>query len=123
MVFPFPVTPPQTPHPISPPPLFLCESTPPPIHPLLPHPSRIHWGIKLPFPPIDVRYAILCYICICSYGSLHIYSLVGGIFPGAREITQWLRAACRQNALLEHLIVLVTVWYIRYENFAFATDF
>ena len=39
-MFPFPVTSPQTPHPILPlpPPLFLYESAPPPTYPLLLHP-------------------------------------------------------------------------------------
>jgi hypothetical protein len=27
--------------------------------------------------------AILCYMCGCSHGSLHVYSLVGGLVPGS----------------------------------------
>jgi hypothetical protein len=27
--------------------------------------------------------AIFCYICSWSRGSLHVYSLVGGLFPGS----------------------------------------
>jgi hypothetical protein len=44
-------------------------------------------------PPIDAPYkAILCYICVCSYVSLHLYSLGGGLVlgrPGGR-ICIWL---------------------------------
>ena len=58
MISSFPVSPPQSPHPIPlSPPLCLYEGAPPPIHPLLPHPSSIplQWGIKCPSPPINVR--------------------------------------------------------------------
>ena len=37
-------------------------------------------GPLLPFKP---NKAILCYICIWSCGSLHVYSLVGGLVPGS----------------------------------------
>jgi hypothetical protein len=59
-------------------------------HPLLPHlPSiPLHWdieplqdqGTSLPLMPDK---AILCYICCWSHGSLHLYSLVGGLVPGS----------------------------------------
>jgi hypothetical protein len=29
---------------------------------------------------------ILCYICGWSHGTLHVYSLVGGLVPGALEV-------------------------------------
>jgi hypothetical protein len=32
--------------------------------------------------------AILCYICSCSHGSLHVYSLVGGLVSGSSGV--WL---------------------------------
>ena len=41
----------------SPPPLCLYECAPLPTHAILPHPSPfpLHWDIKLPSPPINVR--------------------------------------------------------------------
>jgi hypothetical protein len=30
--------------------------------------------------------AILCYICSWSYGSFHVYSLVGGLVPGSSGV-------------------------------------
>ena len=63
---------------------------PPPTHPLPPHHSSIplRWGIKPPQdqgPPLPLisDKAILYYICIWSHGSLHVYSLVGGLVPGS----------------------------------------
>ena len=41
--------------------------------------------------PIDaVDKAILCYICSWSNGSLHVYSLVGGLVPGSSGVSGWL---------------------------------
>jgi hypothetical protein len=34
--------------------------------------------------------AILCYICSWSHGSLHVYSLVGGLVPGSSWGSGWL---------------------------------
>ena len=85
MISPFPVTPPQIPHPIPPlsPPLCLYEGAPPPTHPLLPHHSSIPlcWGIK---PPQDQGPSLLimsdkanlCRILIWTHGSLHVNSLL-----------------------------------------------
>jgi hypothetical protein len=39
--------------------------------------------------PIDAQKAILCYICSWSRGSLHVYSLVGGLVPGSSGMV-WL---------------------------------
>ena len=59
-----------------------------PLNPL-PYPGiPLHWGIK---PSQDQRplfslmsdKAIFCYTCGWSHGSLHAYSLVGGLFPGS----------------------------------------
>jgi hypothetical protein len=57
------------------------------LHPLLPHCSSIPlcWGINPPQdqgPPLPLMpdKAILCYICIWSYGSLHISQLFGWWF-------------------------------------------
>jgi hypothetical protein len=64
-------------------PLCLYEGVPPPTHPFLPYFSSIplHWGIKPPStgPPLPLMSdkAILCYICIWSHGSLHVYSFGG----------------------------------------------
>ena len=72
----------------------LChyEGAPPPTHSLLPQPSSIPlcWGIKTPQepgPPLPLMpdKAVLCYICSWSYGSIHEYSLVGGLVPGSSE--------------------------------------
>jgi hypothetical protein len=38
-------------------------------------------GQGLPFPLMSEK-AILCFICSWSHGSLHLYSLVGGLVPG-----------------------------------------
>jgi hypothetical protein len=77
-------------NPLSPPLPFLYEGAPPPAHPILPqYPSfPLPWGIEpsqvqgspLPLMP---KKAILGYICSWSYGSLHVYSLVGGLVPGS----------------------------------------
>ena len=62
----------------------------PPNHPLPPQHSSIciYWGMKPPqdkgpsFPLMSDK-AILCYLCIWSYGSLPVHSLVGGLVPGS----------------------------------------
>jgi hypothetical protein len=67
-------------------------------HPVLPPWPGIplHWGIKssqdqgpllLLLIPDN---AILCYICGWSHGSLHVYSLVGGLVPGSSGGSVWL---------------------------------
>ena len=78
----------QATYPITPP-LSFNEGAPPPIHPLLPHYPSIHllWGLEpsqdqgppLPLMPDE---AILRFLCSWSHGSLHLYSLVGGLAPG-----------------------------------------
>jgi hypothetical protein len=64
------------------------EGAPLPTHPLLPHyPSTpLHWDIKpsqdqMPLFPLMYDEAILCYICSWRHGSLHVFSLVGGLVP------------------------------------------
>jgi hypothetical protein len=69
-------------HPLSP---WFSEGAPPPTKPLL-----LHWGIDpsqdqeslLLLMPDD---AIFCYICDSSHGSLHVYTLVGGLVSGISE--------------------------------------
>jgi hypothetical protein len=85
MISPFPVTPLHPFHPPLPPPLYLYEGAPPLTHPLPPH-CGSSWGIKLPqdqgpLLSLNSDKAIFCYICIWSHGSLHVYSLVGGLVP------------------------------------------
>jgi hypothetical protein len=33
--------------------------------------------------------SILCYICVWSHGSHHVYSLVGNLVPGSSGSTGW----------------------------------
>ena len=71
---------------------FPCfyEGAPQPTH-LLQLPGLgipLHWGIKHSLDqgsllPLTPNKAILCYICGCSHGSLHVYSLVGCLDPGS----------------------------------------
>ena len=84
MISLFLVTPPQNPPSHPPSPLLFClyESASPPTYPLPPQHSSIPlcWGIKPPqdqeppFPLMSDK-TILCYICIWSHESLHVYSL------------------------------------------------
>ena len=65
------------------------------IHPLPPHCPRLLllWSIKLlqDQGPLMSHKAIFCYICIWSHGSLHVYSLVGGLVLGALGVgSDWL---------------------------------
>ena len=79
---PFLVSLPKTPYPIPHP----CSPT----HPLpLPCPDiPLQWGMEPsqdqgPLLPLMTDKAILCYICSWNHGSVHVYSLVGGIVPGS----------------------------------------
>jgi hypothetical protein len=76
----------------------LSAPSPPdsPTHSLpLPGPGiPLHWGIKpsqdqVPLLPLKINKAILCYICSWSHGSLHVYSLVGGLVPGSSGGLGW----------------------------------
>jgi hypothetical protein len=69
---------------------WFYEGAPLPTHLLLsPHPGiPLCWGIKPsqnqgPLLPLMPNKAILCYICNWSHGSLHVYSLFGGLLPGS----------------------------------------
>jgi hypothetical protein len=69
---------------------FFYGDVPPLTHPLPPPYTQIplHWGIypsqdQGPLLPLTPNKAILCYICNWSHGSLHVYSLVGGLGPGS----------------------------------------
>jgi hypothetical protein len=96
MLSPFPVSLLETPYPTIPPLLLWgCSSTLLPL--LLPCPGiPLHWGIKPSqdqglFLPLMSNKAILCYICGRSHGSLHMYSLVGGLVPGSSGERSWER--------------------------------
>jgi hypothetical protein len=91
MISPFLFTPLQSLHliPSLPPPLCHYEGAPPLTYPLPPHHSNIPlcWDIKPPQDqgpslPLMPDKDILSYICIWSHGSLHVYSLVGGLVSG-----------------------------------------
>ena len=61
--------------------------------PVLAFPSV--WGIEhsqdqAPLLPLKPDTAILCYICGWSHGSLHVYSLIGGLVPGSSGVSGWL---------------------------------
>ena len=79
-VIPFPRFPSGT-HLSHPPSPCFFEGALPATQPLTPHCPGIplNWGIELPLLVPDN--AILCYICSWSHGSLHMYSLVGGLVP------------------------------------------
>ena len=89
-VIPFPYLPSKKP---------LCHipSSCSPTHPLLlPCPgSPLQWGIwtsqeQGPLLPLMSNKVILCYICSWSYRSLHVYSLVGGLFSPWELWGYWL---------------------------------
>jgi hypothetical protein len=40
-------------------------------------------GKKGPLLPLMSDKGILCYVCDWSHGSLHVYTLVGGLVPGS----------------------------------------
>jgi hypothetical protein len=81
--------------PLKPPPpastrVFTCPSTPRTCPGI-----ALHWGIKLlqyqgPLLLLMLDKAILCYIYRWSHGSLHVYSLVGGLVPGSSGGSGWL---------------------------------
>jgi hypothetical protein len=83
--YPLPGFPSRIPLPIPTSPCFY-EGAPLPTHPLPPHCPGIplHWGIK---PTQDLLLmpdnGIFCYLWSWSYGSLHVYSLVGSLVPGS----------------------------------------
>ena len=84
----------RTPYPT---PLASMRVLPHPTHTLPPHRPIIalHWGIEPsqdqgPLLLLMPNKAILCHICSWSYGSLHVYSLVGGSVPWSSGRSDWL---------------------------------
>ncbi|EDL30654.1 mCG146276, partial [Mus musculus] len=66
-------------------------------HSLLPPCPGIpqHWSMEPsqdqgPLLPLMSGQVILCYTCSWSHGSLHVYSLVGGLVPGSTGGSGWL---------------------------------
>ena len=60
--------------------------------PALAFPTLGHQTFKDQGPPLPLMpdKTIFCYICSWSHGSLHMYSLVGGLVPGNSGDTGWL---------------------------------
>jgi hypothetical protein len=82
---PFLFFPPQTPLPNLPLPASMKVF--PPHQPSI----SLHLGIEPPQDqgsplPLMPNKAILCYICSWGHGSLHVYSLVGGLVPGSSVV-------------------------------------
>jgi hypothetical protein len=78
------------------PPLFPCfyEGAPPKTHLLQPKRPSIplfklpqDQGAPLPLMPDK---AILCYTCVGSHGSHHVYTLIGGLVPERFAVSGWL---------------------------------
>jgi len=97
MLFPFLVSLLETPYPISPSPASLRMLPDPRTHIVLPCGPGIplYQGIEPsedqgPLLPLMSNKVILCYICGWSYGSLYVYSLVGGSVPGSSGVSGWL---------------------------------
>jgi hypothetical protein len=67
--------------------------------------------------------AILCYICSWSHGSLHVYSMVGGLVPESSVRSGWLmlfflegyKALQFTKEVFKHYFIL---FYFRYLFFA-----
>ena len=94
--------------PIPPTPLCFYKNAPPPTYPLpMHHPSiPLCWGIKPSpdqGPPLSLMptKSIIYYICSWSYGSLHVYSLIGGLVPGSSG---------RRKGMFGWLILLFFLW-------------
>jgi len=94
MLSPFLISPHPVPQPLYPTPLPASMKMLP--HSLLPHLPGIplHWGIHLSQDKglllLMSDNAILSYKCSWSHGSLHVYSLVGGLIPGSSGVSGWL---------------------------------
>ena len=78
-----------------------------------PNPIPLRWGIMPPQdkgPPLPLMSdkAILCYICIWSPGSLHVYSLVGGLVSGSSGwpslLTLFFLWGCKPLQLLQSFL-------------------
>jgi hypothetical protein len=112
MLSSFPISPPQAPYHLSPSPC-LYEGAPPPAHPTLLQCLSISlpWLIESaqdqgPPVPVMLDKAILC-IYGWSHGSLHVYSLVGGLVPESLGVSCWLMFfflwSCKPLQLLQSL--------------------
>jgi hypothetical protein len=89
--------PPEVSYSIPPPPASMRVFPNPPTHPFRHFcpPISLHWAIEPsqdrgPLLPLMPNKAILCYIYGWSHGTLHVYSLVGGLVPGSSGGSGWL---------------------------------
>ena len=94
MLSPFPVSPPETRSPFSPPPCFYEGALPPTNSHFTGIP--LHWGIQPSqdqgalLPLMMTNKVILYYTFSWSLGSLHVYLSVGGLVPGSSGGSGWL---------------------------------
>jgi hypothetical protein len=91
------VSPLQNPFPIIPTPAFMRVFPYPPTHPLPSHHPSIPLCCSLQHPqdqgtplPLMPDKAIICYICNWSHGSLHMYTMEGGLVPVSSGDSGWL---------------------------------
>jgi hypothetical protein len=92
MLSPFQVSPLETPHPIT---ASVRVFPHLPTHPCLPALPSPYTGTSNPLRPKDLlpqmsNKAILCHLCGQSHGSLHVYSLLGGLVSGSSGEAGWL---------------------------------
>ena len=69
--------------------------------------------------------AVLCYICSWSHGSLCVYSLVGGLFPGTSQGSGWLMQiplAPLVLPLTPPLGSLYSVWWLAEVSFTLQVE-
>jgi hypothetical protein len=88
MLSPFLTPPPRNPYPMHLPPASMRVFPYPPTHSWLPALELPNTGASIkpsqgqgPLLPRMHDKAILCYMCSCSHGSLHVYSLADGLVP------------------------------------------
>jgi len=120
MLPPFPVSPLETSNAFSSSPTSMRVL--PPTHSLpLPHPGiPLHYSIapsqdQGPLLPLMPDKAILHYICSWSHGSLHVYSLVGGLVPGSSYVSGWLILllflwGCKAPQLPQSFLLTPPLW-------------
>jgi hypothetical protein len=88
-VIPFPHFPCKDPLSLPPSPCSLTHPLPLPCPGFSIHRSTEPSQDQGPLLSLTFHKAILCYICSWSHGSLHVYSLVGGLVPGSSGGSGW----------------------------------
>jgi hypothetical protein len=101
-VFPFQVSPSETPSHLPSP--YLYEGPPPSPIPIFPTGITLHWGMvhpqaQGPLLPLMSNKAILCHIFSQLHWSLHVYSLVGSPVPGSSRRSGLLTLLLLQSLL------------------------